>query len=87
MCNYQTTIGVMSNDDKKEKQFLDSLAKQIAALRKAKGMTQERLADAASIDRVALANIETGKRRPTVTTVYRLSAAMGVHVSELFKYL
>lgn len=75
----------MSNDDKKEKQFLDSLAKQIAALRKAKGMTQERLADAASIDRVALANIETGKRRPTVTTVYRLSAAMGVHVSELFK--
>lgn len=77
----------MSNDDKKEKQFLDSLAKQIAALRKAKGMTQERLADAASIDRVALANIETGKRRPTVTTVYRLSAAMGVNVSELFKNL
>lgn len=77
----------MSNDDKKEKQFLDSLAKQIAALRKAKGMTQERLADAASIDRVALANIETGKRRPTVTTVYRLSSAMGVPVSELFKNL
>ena len=77
----------MSNDDKKEKQFLDSLAKQIAALRKAKGMTQERLADAASIDRVALANIETGKRRPTVTTVYRLSSAMGVHVSEFFKNL
>jgi transcriptional regulator with XRE-family HTH domain len=77
----------MSNDDKKEKQFPDGLAKQIAALRKAKGMTQERLADAASIDRVALANIETGKRRPTVTTVYRISSALGVHVSDVFKHL
>lgn len=77
----------MSNDDKKEKQFLDSLAKQIAALRKAKGMTQERLADAASIDRVALANIETGKRRPTVTTIYRISSALGVRVADMFKNL
>jgi len=77
----------MSNDDKNEKQFLDALAKRIASLRKSKGMTQERLAADADIDRVALANIETGKRRPTVTTVYRISAALGVHVDDVFKNL
>lgn len=87
MCKRQTTIGVMSNDDKNEKNFLDSLAKRISSLRKSKGMTQEKLADAAAIDRVALANIETGKRRPTVTTVYRISTALGVHVDDVFKNL
>jgi transcriptional regulator with XRE-family HTH domain len=76
----------MSNDYK-EKQFLDSLAKRIASLRKSKGMTQEKLAAEADIDRVALANIETGKRRPTVTTVYRISQALGVRASEVFKDL
>jgi transcriptional regulator with XRE-family HTH domain len=76
----------MSNDYK-EKQFLDSLAKRIASLRKSKGMTQEKLAAEADIDRVALANIETGKRRPTVTTVYRITQALGVRTSEVFKDL
>jgi DNA-binding XRE family transcriptional regulator len=50
-------------------------------------MTQERLAADAEIDRVALANIETGKRRPTVTTVYRISRALNVKVDEVFKNL
>lgn len=76
----------MSNDYKQE-QFLDSLAERIAELRRSKGMTQERLAANAEIDRVALANIETGKRRPTVTTIYRLARAIGVKVDDLFKNL
>jgi transcriptional regulator with XRE-family HTH domain len=73
----------MSNDYK-ERQFLDKLAKQIAKLRKSKGMTQEQVAAEAGIDRVALANIETGKRRPTVTTVYRISKALGIHIKNFF---
>jgi DNA-binding XRE family transcriptional regulator len=76
----------MSNDYS-EKQFLDKLAKRIAELRRSKSMTQERLAADAEIDRVALANIETGKRRPTVTTVYRISRALNVKVDEVFKNL
>lgn len=76
----------MSNDYN-EKQFLDALAKRIAQLRKSKVMTQEKLAAEADIDRVALANIETGKRRPTVTTVYRISRALNVSVDELFRKL
>jgi transcriptional regulator with XRE-family HTH domain len=76
----------MSNDYK-EKQFLDALAKRIAFVRKQKGITQEKLASEADIDRVALANIETGKRRPTVTTIYRIAVALGVKVEDIFKQL
>lgn len=75
---------VMSNDDKIE-QSLNRLAKQIASLRNSKGLTQEQLADKADIDRVALANIETGKRRPTVTTLLKLANALSTNPADFFK--
>lgn len=74
---------VMSNDDKIE-QSLKRLAKQIAGLRNSKGLTQEQLADKADIDRVALANIETGKRRPTVTTLLKLANALSTNPADFF---
>lgn len=77
----------MSNDYKTEKQFLDALAKRIAAIRKSKDLTQEDVAGTLNTDRVVIANIETGKRRPTVTTIYRISSALGVSVGEVFKNL
>ncbi|MBW4061575.1 helix-turn-helix transcriptional regulator [Candidatus Saccharibacteria bacterium] len=70
-----------------EKAFLNSVAKRLADLRREKGLTQERLADTAGVDRVAIANIETGLRRPTVTTMYRLAKALGIKVEELFNNL
>lgn len=73
----------MSNDDKIE-QSLNRLAKQIASLRNSKGLTQEQLADKADIDRVALANIETGKRRPTVTTLLKLANALSTNPADFF---
>ncbi len=75
---------VMSNDDKIE-QSLNRLAKQIAGLRNSKGLTQEQLADKADIDRVALANIETGKRRPTVTTLLKLAESLCINPADFFK--
>lgn len=71
-------------NSKQEQQFLDSLARKIALVRKSKGLSQEKLADLADVDRVALANIETGRRRPTVTTLYRLARGMKVHVRDFF---
>jgi transcriptional regulator with XRE-family HTH domain len=76
----------MSNT-RNEEQFLDALCKRIAAVRKEKGFTQEKLASEASLDRVAIANIETGRRRPTVTTVYRLAVALKVKPEVFFKDL
>jgi transcriptional regulator with XRE-family HTH domain len=71
----------------KQERFLNGLSKRIAEIRKLKGFTQERLAEVSEIDRVALANIETGRRRPTVTTLYKLSQALNIKVEDFFKGL
>lgn len=73
--------------DKQTDKFLNNLSKRIAELRRTAGMTQEQLAESAEIDRVALANIETGRRRPTVTTVYKIAIALDIQVEAIFKGL
>lgn len=70
-----------------EKEFLDKLMHRIAQIRKDKAITQEQLAAETGLDRVAIANIETGKRRPTVTTIYRIAKGLGVKIEDLFKNL
>lgn len=70
-----------------EKDFLDKLMRRMAQIRKDKSITQEQLAAETGLDRVAIANIETGKRRPTVTTIYRISKGLGVKIDDLFKNL
>lgn len=74
-------------ESRAEKAFLDKVAKRLAQLRREKGMTQELLAANSGLDRVAIANIETGMRRPTVTTIYRLAKGMGVKAEDFFKGL
>lgn len=72
---------------KEEEKLLNALSRRMVQLRKSKGFTQEKLAAEAAMDRVALANIETGKRRPTVTTIFRISIALGVEPSAFFDKL
>ena len=74
-------------ESKAERAFLNKVAKRLAQLRHENGLTQEQLADKSGLDRVAIANIETGIRRPTVTTVYRLASGMNVKVEDFFKGL
>jgi len=74
-------------NNKKTEVFLDKLSARLVELRRNAGMTQEKLAELAEIDRVALANIETGRRRPTVTTVHRIAHGLGVKVEDVFKGL
>lgn len=71
----------------KQEKFLNSLSKRLVSIRKSRGFTQEKLSEIAELDRVALANIETGRRRPTVTTLYKISDALGVSMQDLFKGL
>lgn len=53
-------------------------------LRVAKGLSQERLALEAGIDRAYVGRVERGKENVTVSTLEALSSALTVHVSELF---
>lgn len=55
----------------------------LAEIRKAKGFTQQGLADKSGVSRVSIARIETGVMSPTLKALERLAEALGVTVGEL----
>jgi transcriptional regulator with XRE-family HTH domain len=56
----------------------------IKELRKQNGLSQERLANMAEIDRTYLPTIEKGERNVSIEVVERLAKALNVKVKELF---
>ena len=54
-------------------------------LRKAKGMTQEALAEKAKLHWTYVGGIERGEREPAFTAIGKLASALGVSLSELFR--
>ena len=55
----------------------------LAEIRKARGVTQERLAELTGVHRVTIARIETGEVSPKAETLKRLADALGVYVDDL----
>lgn len=55
----------------------------IAHCRREKGLSQEILSGLADIGRTHLSAIERGERKPTLETLYRISQALGIHMSDL----
>ncbi|RLC70352.1 MAG: XRE family transcriptional regulator [Chloroflexi bacterium] len=53
-------------------------------LRKRCGLSQELLALKAGIDRTYIGRIERGKANPTLITIIKISAALGVNPQALF---
>jgi transcriptional regulator with XRE-family HTH domain len=49
------------------------------------GMTQETLAFQAELDRTYISLLETGKRQPTLTTLFALSKALELRPSDIVK--
>jgi transcriptional regulator with XRE-family HTH domain len=54
-------------------------------LRKQQGLSQELLAAEAGLDRAFLSQVETGRKQPSLLTIFRLAYALKLDVSELFK--
>ena len=52
--------------------------------RKAKKISQERLAKLTGLDRTAISLIETGKRSPTFSTILKICSALEIDPSDLF---
>jgi transcriptional regulator with XRE-family HTH domain len=61
------------------------LGKAVRKLRNEKEITQEVLAEKASITVRALSQIETGNANPTWATARDIAAALGVSITELAK--
>lgn len=56
----------------------------IKELRKAKGLSQEKLANMAQIDRTYLPTIEKGERNISVEVIEKLAKALDVKIKDLF---
>lgn len=69
----------MAEDD-----FIRALGRRIAKLRHQHNFSQERLAAETGLDRVAIAYIETGKRKPNVTSLFKIAQALEIDMAELF---
>jgi transcriptional regulator with XRE-family HTH domain len=61
------------------------VGERIRAARIRADLTQERVALAAEIDRPSVVRIEQGQQSPTLDTLIRLAAVIGVPLSELVK--
>jgi len=55
----------------------------VKELRKRRDLSQEALAHASAVHPTYLSGIERGARNPTWSTLGRICAALGVHMSEL----
>jgi transcriptional regulator with XRE-family HTH domain len=55
----------------------------LRAYRIERGMTQEQLSEQLDIVRSYICTLESGKRQPSLTMVFRLAAALGIKPGEL----
>lgn len=64
--------------------FKKLLGKKIQSIRKAKGLTQERLTELIDIETPSLSYLETGKYAPSVETLQKLSKVLNVKPWEFY---
>lgn len=64
---------------------LKRLGEAVRGARKARGLSQEALADAAGIDRSHMGKIERGERNVTLLNVLRIAAALNGPASDLLR--
>ncbi len=63
------------------------LGKRIVAARSGANMSQEKLAATSGIDRSHMGFIEQGRRKPTLSTLYKISKALNISLEDLFEGL
>lgn len=61
------------------------IGRQISTWRQTRGLTQNQLAEKASISRSYLAGVETGRYNPSVDTLQGLAAALNIPISSLLE--
>jgi len=68
-------------------QIYKELGKRIVKARNAKGLSQEKLATESGIDRSHMGFIEQGRRKPTLSTLHKISKTLEISLEQLFKDL
>ena len=65
--------------------ILIKVGQRIREIRNTQGLSQEKLALKADIDRTYLAGVEQGKRNPSLKSLEKIVVALDVRFEELFK--
>lgn len=66
--------------------FQHRFGRNLANLRRQRGMTQEQLARQVKLDPVTVAYLEGATRGPSFQTIYKLAKALKVNPMELFRF-
>lgn len=64
----------------------EQVGNRIRTLRKQRGLSQEKLALKAGIDRTYLAGIETGKRNATLLSLEKVAIALDISIRDFFDF-
>lgn len=64
-------------------QLQQKIGQRIRELRESKGISQQNLAAICNFEKANLSRIEAGRTNPTVSTLYKISQALGITISEL----
>lgn len=63
----------------------ERFGKAIVSLRREQNLSQEKLAEKASLDRTYIGGVERGERNISILNIEKLSKALQIEVSEIFK--
>lgn len=69
-----------------DKEFVDAFGENLKKIRKAKGLTQNQLAEKAGVDRSQVLRTEKGLQNASISTVFAFSKALKVPIRELFDF-
>lgn len=72
--------------EQEKQRILKQLGARIRKLRGEKGLSQEKFADEAGIERSYMGAIERGERNPTYYKVYKIAKALRISLSHLLDF-
>ena len=64
-------------------QLQNKIGERIRILRESKGITQQNLAAICNFGKANLSILEAGRTNPTISTLYKISQALEISISEL----
>lgn len=76
-----TVLGIITSNMGRDK-ALAAFGRNVARIRLERGISQDKLAEKADLDRTYLSGIERGIRNPGIKVVIRLARALGVSVDQ-----
>lgn len=65
---------------------LEKFGEKVQKIRKAQGISQEKLAFMLSMHRTYIGMVERGERNPTIRTLYKITKALKVKSNELLPF-